>query len=243
MADQRRRRDWRDQDERYSDRDDPRRGAPRSAGRHHDHIEDPRGQRSWRQEMVDRPGSFLPNYDTDGDDDERAAGRADVHGAGWRGADAFDSTRRDRLQSRRPERSLWDRGVDEVSSWLGDERAAVRRQMDQFRGRGPKNYTRSDHRIHEDVCDRLTEAGAIDASDIDVEVKDGEVTLSGTVAARDQRRAAEDCAEAVAGVRHVQNNLRVAQPASPPAAGAGAAPQRPDTIGGVEFGSGPGSTR
>ncbi|WP_204985738.1 BON domain-containing protein [Microvirga pakistanensis] len=77
------------------------------------------------------------------------------------------------------------------------------------RGRGPKGYTRSDERIHEDVCERLTEDRFIDASNVEVTVKDGEVTLSGTVASRGLKRRAEDLAELASGVRHVQNNLRV----------------------------------
>lgn len=77
------------------------------------------------------------------------------------------------------------------------------------RGRGPKGYTRSDERIHEDVCERLTEDRFIDASDVEVTVKDGEVTLSGTVASRGLKHRAEDLAEQASGVRHVQNNLRV----------------------------------
>ena len=35
------------------------------------------------------------------------------------------------------------------------------------------------------------------------------VTLDGTVSTRLQKRRAEDCAEDVSGVKHVQNNLRV----------------------------------
>ncbi|NBJ09403.1 BON domain-containing protein [Microvirga sp. SYSU G3D207] len=77
------------------------------------------------------------------------------------------------------------------------------------RGRGPKGYRRSDERIHEDVCERLTEDPFIDASDIEVAVKDGEVTLSGTVSSRGLKRRAEDLAELASGVAHVQNNLRV----------------------------------
>ena len=42
-----------------------------------------------------------------------------------------------------------------------------------------------------------------------MQVKDGEVTLSGTVDDRQQKRHAEDVADAVSGVKHVQNNLRV----------------------------------
>jgi hypothetical protein len=77
------------------------------------------------------------------------------------------------------------------------------------RGRGPKGYRRSDQRIHEDVCERLTEDRFIDASNIEVVVKDGEVILSGTVSSRGLKRRAEDLAETASGVAHVQNNLRI----------------------------------
>lgn len=79
------------------------------------------------------------------------------------------------------------------------------------RGVGPKNYTRADQRIHEDVCDRLTEDPHIDARDIEVRVKDGEISLAGTVDSRRTRRRAEDLAEQVLGATHVQNDLRVAR--------------------------------
>jgi osmotically-inducible protein OsmY len=59
------------------------------------------------------------------------------------------------------------------------------------------------------VCERLTEDPFIDASDIEVSVKDGEVTLAGTVSSRGLQRRAEDLAELASGVAHLQNNLRV----------------------------------
>src|SRR3954447_20769590 len=89
-------------------------------------------------------------------------------------------------------------------------KAARRRQQDQ-RGRGPRNYTRSGDRIREDVNDRLTDDWRVDASDIEVTVSGTEVTLTGTVPTREQRRRAEDIAESISGVTHVQNNLRVKQ--------------------------------
>jgi osmotically-inducible protein OsmY len=107
------------------------------------------------------------------------------------------------------ERGFFDRASDEVSSWFGDEDAERRRRQDHHRGRGPRNYTRSGDRIREDVSDRLTEDWRVDASDIEVTVSGTEVTLTGTVTSRDQRRRAEDIAESVSGVTHVQNNLRV----------------------------------
>lgn len=106
-------------------------------------------------------------------------------------------------------RDFWDKASDEVSSWFGDRDAERRRRMDQHRGRGPKNYSRSDERIREDVNDRLTDDDHIDASDIEVAVSSREVTLSGIVDSRFAKRHAEDIAESVSGVSHVQNNLRV----------------------------------
>jgi osmotically-inducible protein OsmY len=115
----------------------------------------------------------------------------------------------------REERNWWDRTTDEVSSWFGDEEAERRRdrdkQMGQYRGKGPKNYSRSDERIKDDVNDRLSDDPFIDASEIDVTVSSGEVTLTGTVEHRSAKRRAEDLAEAVSGVKNVENRIRVGQ--------------------------------
>ena len=78
-----------------------------------------------------------------------------------------------------------------------------------YRGLGPKNYQRSDERIREDVCERLTMDHDVDASEIEVMVEGAVVTLNGSVNARHAKRLAEDIAESVRGVKDVQNNLRV----------------------------------
>jgi len=78
-----------------------------------------------------------------------------------------------------------------------------------YAGRGPKGYQRSDERIREDINDRLMADDRIDASDIDVKVKNGEVTLSGAVDDRYTKRLAEDVAESVMGVNDVMNQIRV----------------------------------
>ena len=114
------------------------------------------------------------------------------------------------------ERGFFERAGDEVRSWFGDDDADRRRdrdmrQAEHHRGRGPKGYQRSDERILEDVNDRLTDDPHIDASEIDVSVSNREVTLNGTVNSRFEKRHAEDLAESVSGVGHVQNNLRVQQ--------------------------------
>jgi len=82
-------------------------------------------------------------------------------------------------------------------------------QEGPYRGRGPRGYQRSDDRIREDVCDRLTHHGHVDAGEMDVEVSNGEVTLKGEVADRRQKRLAEDITESVRGVKDVHNQLRV----------------------------------
>jgi hypothetical protein len=79
----------------------------------------------------------------------------------------------------------------------------------RYAGRGPKGYHRSDERIREEVCERLTADPDIDAVDVEVAVQDGEVTLSGTIRERQMKRYAEDCAESVSGVQQVHNQLRV----------------------------------
>jgi osmotically-inducible protein OsmY len=76
-------------------------------------------------------------------------------------------------------------------------------------GRGPRGYQRSDDRIREDICDRLTRHGRIDATDVNIAVNSGEVTLSGMVDTREAKRLAEDIAESVHGVRDVTNQIKV----------------------------------
>lgn len=76
-------------------------------------------------------------------------------------------------------------------------------------GRGPKGYQRSDERIREEVCQCLSDHGDVDASEIEVSCKDGEVTLSGTCCSRQTKRMAEDACDCVSGVTDVNNQLKV----------------------------------
>lgn len=76
-------------------------------------------------------------------------------------------------------------------------------------GRGPKGYKRSDERILEEANDRLTQHGGVDASNIEVSVEEGEITLEGTVESRRVKRLAEDALETISGVIDIHNRLRV----------------------------------
>jgi hypothetical protein len=78
-----------------------------------------------------------------------------------------------------------------------------------FRGRGPRGYERSNERIYEDVCEGLTENDEVDASDVEVEVEKGIVTLRGTVPDRRHKKRAEQIAERASGVRDVRNQLEI----------------------------------
>jgi hypothetical protein len=76
-------------------------------------------------------------------------------------------------------------------------------------GRGPRGYTRPDARIIEDINEALTYSPHIDATDIEVRVDQGDVTVSGTVDDRYIKRLVENIIEDVSGVRDVHNQLRV----------------------------------
>lgn len=113
------------------------------------------------------------------------------------------------------DRTWLNRAGDEVLSWMGDDYAQRRRRHDDesHRGKGPKNFKRSDDRIKEVISDKLTDDWEIDASDIEVSVLNGEVTLTGFVNERAQKRKAEDLAESVSGVTQVENRLKLNRPA------------------------------
>jgi hypothetical protein len=110
--------------------------------------------------------------------------------------------------------SEFGRGTQEFGGYgetqrYGESFGTVGRNRGRFTGRGPKGYIRSDDRIREDVSDRLEQHGEIDATEIEVRVSNGEVTLEGTVEDRRTKRMAEDLVENCPGVKQVHNRIRV----------------------------------
>jgi osmotically-inducible protein OsmY len=68
----------------------------------------------------------------------------------------------------------------------------------------------------DEIARRLTWSGQLNAAGINVNVKDGEVTLSGTVNSRKDKRLAEDIVDSVGGVVDVHNELMIKQQQSNP---------------------------
>lgn len=75
--------------------------------------------------------------------------------------------------------------------------------------RGPKGYARTDERLHDDICVRLSDEPWLDLGEVEVHVNDGHVTLEGDVPDRFSKHAIEDIAEDVWGVKDVDNRIRV----------------------------------
>lgn len=217
-------------DDRDYDDDDDRRDRRYASGRYSDAkarfsgsgaqaSDDRHRQERWRH--AGYGGDWQPGHDTDSD---YSIDRPPPHGGDYYDPDheyrsrRYQGSSREQPYSDRPypgadgdrhrdrgttrqqanEEQAWSR----PSSWFGGE--------GRYRGVGPKGYTRSDDRIREYACDCLMDDPHLNAAGIEVTVKAGEVTLSGTVDDRFAKRLAEDLIEPVSGVKHVQNNLRIA---------------------------------
>ena len=143
---------------------------------------------------------------------------------GWQGSEYRTDSMRNEPDLERGEgagnpddwnRAQWDQG--DWSRGRGDydggQYGGGQRYGGQFGGshygRGPRNYRRSDERIREEINERLTRHPYIDASDVEVQVTNGEVMLAGIVEDRPAKRLAEDIVEDIFGVADVQNNLKV----------------------------------
>lgn len=177
-------------------------------GRDYSRIGRPYGDERYGRRRYDRDfGDYDPDYGYDYSEYERDYGRSDFNHAYNRRGDYDRGPGYDR-----------DRDYDRVD--YGRESVVAPRYGQTGRdaeaegphaGRGPQGYRRSSERIEEDVNERLTEHGYLDASAVRVSVEDSEVTLEGTVDSRRAKRLAEDIAESARGVRDVHNRLRISQ--------------------------------
>ncbi len=106
---------------------------------------------------------------------------------------------------RQPEVPGWGRGMGGSDLGMGAREMA----RGPFYAKGPKGYRRSDERIREDVCECIHMQGHIDASDVEIKVENGIVTMTGTVPERQMKRMLERMVEGIRGVEDVHNELRL----------------------------------
>lgn len=118
----------------------------------------------------------------------------------------------DREPAGAPHGSLDEHPREARGGAAGPVRERTPQRRGPHTGKGPAGFQRSDERIRELVCEALTDDGEIDATRIEVSVKGGEVTLTGAIEDRRMKRLAEDCVEAVPGVKDVHNQLRIGEP-------------------------------
>jgi hypothetical protein len=98
------------------------------------------------------------------------------------------------------------------SAFTGESAGAMGGLLaESYAGRGPLGWRRPDASVLDDIHHVLTYSGDVDASDVEVAVTRGEVTLTGTVPDRATKRRIEDLTLAVSGVVEVFNNLRAGE--------------------------------
>jgi osmotically-inducible protein OsmY len=128
-------------------------------------------------------------------------------------ADTGDDPELDAQRHRTALAGIGERDLYGAGGWHAERGVAtidvMKSSTPSSSARGPKGYVRSDARIYEDVCELLAWADEVDASDIEVSVKSGEVTLSGTVPERGMKMAAEMMIDRIAGVIDIHNRVRV----------------------------------
>lgn len=102
--------------------------------------------------------------------------------------------------------SIPGKGEIENRNYLSSYSEGVK---ENFTGRGPKGWRRSPERMREDACEALYHSALVDASDIDIIIKDKILYLRGTVDSRETKREAERCVEDLPGIEDIQNELRI----------------------------------
>ena len=95
--------------------------------------------------------------------------------------------------------------------WLEQQQRVEQGFDPGYVGKAPKGYKRDDDRIKEDICDLLIATG-FDWSEIEVLVREGEVSITGTVPSRVMKLLVEQICDHVPGVRDISNLLKVKRP-------------------------------
>lgn len=147
-----------------------------------------------------RPGQDVGSYGSGGD---RGTYRGGFYGGDVQGGYGGRGTG---MQNQRDFSQRWDAEQQRY----GFEENGISTEMGQSSyGKGPKGYKRSDERMKEDLCERIAQLHGVDASDVEVQVGEAEVTLTGTVPDRHMKYQLEHAAFDIFGVQDVNNRLKI----------------------------------
>lgn len=185
--------------------DQPDFGDRRESGTRRRNEDDRQSHMGWREADYDRDRQISL------EDEENFRGHTSEDYPGYREMyerSEYPETYRSAMSGYISEHVGHDRGRKDYFQ-TGKEGNMYGSQFGLHKGKGPKNYKRSDDRIKEEINDRLTDDPWVDAIEIETEVKNGEVILSGTVNGKSEKRRAEDIADSVSGVANVENRLRL----------------------------------
>ena len=182
----------RDRDDRWGGRTTSSWGRSSPQGYGYNDSDRPSFERGVAGSRVPEPGSW-----------ERGSGRNGLYGGG-----GYEPGPGSRQQNRYGSQGYDSGGYRQHQTGLGGAQGLETRRG-PHRGKGPQGFVRSDERVRELVCEALTDDDEVDATHMEVTVKNGEVMLSGTVDDREMKRRAEDCVERCPGVRDVHNQLRI----------------------------------
>lgn len=92
------------------------------------------------------------------------------------------------------------------------DEAHVDAEREDHSGRGFLGFDSSDRRIDDELSDHLEQHSYIDTTGVTFTVKDGKVTLEGTVPDADQKKYVEEVAAKIDGVTGIDNHLTVQKP-------------------------------
>ncbi len=177
----------------------------------------PLGDRQWLGSRSDDPGQSSyggfrgedPSYQRQDLGESWGRGRRE---AGWEGAGRGRGPHRGYGRDREYGQDYgysYGRSADYgFGGRGGDYGGGMDRYSNQQSRIDPRGYTRSDERVRENVCERLSRSG-LDVADVEVSVEKGQVTLQGTVPDRHTKHAIEDCVDDCAGVKDVENRVKV----------------------------------
>ena len=134
----------------------------------------------------------------------------DIAHPDWRDADYFGTGQDMTQQYERGYSGLGPHGFANYAMEAGAnadwENAAAQSQ----RGKAPKGYERSDERLREIICERLTDDPRIDPGDVTIAVTGRSVVLSGTVDSRRTKYEIEELVDRCGAVTDIDNRLRIA---------------------------------